>query len=86
MKKQSNEDYDFNQYFLYCLMKKNYSTEYLNIGKSVGGWLYCGWISYKPVFSTFSKLVSSSLRTDHGEQRIVVPREDKRGVNCFYKQ
>lgn len=76
----TDEEYDTQRYFLYCLMKKDYKG---SLGESIGTWRYSGWISYK---SLFELLVSNSLTSDHGEQRIVVPREDGRGVNCFWKE
>lgn len=63
-------------------MKKDYKG---SLGESIGTWRYSGWIPYKSL-SPFELLVSNSLTSDHGEQRIVIPREDGRGVNCFWKE
>lgn len=58
---------------------------------SSGEWIYCGWIKndpplHKMMGTTFKKLKRRSLRSDHGEERMLVDRKDGDGVNCFYRE
>jgi len=55
-------------------------------GDEIEGYISTGWIKNPPALSTFKKLCENALRPDHGEERIIVPRTDGSGVNCFYRE
>lgn len=49
----------------------------------IGKYIYADWISYSSS-TPYKNLIASSLVSDNGEQRIVVPMKSGEGVNCFY--
>jgi hypothetical protein len=60
-------------------------------GSSSGEWIWCGWIKDDPachalIGITYEELQRRALRSDHGEERLLVDRADGSGVNCFYRE
>ncbi len=66
------------------------ASVFLGMHEVVNGWTYVGWIKNDPVMhslagTTFEKLKRKAVRSDHGEERIIVERKDG-GVNVFFRE
>lgn len=80
-------DLNFRQYEIYKILKTPFQPSdnkfYTTI---IDNWYLCGWIPYREDEIEFELLKTNSLKIDHGEIRLLVPRSDDSGVNCYCKE